>query len=159
MSTPASRGVAHAPAFEESANLILLFWNHNRRDEKRYQEKKNKAERDRKKKEDNTRRRTMIDTALALDPRIKAFRAAEKAAREAKRKGGVANGGAAVDPKVKAEEERKAKEEAEKAAADQAAKDASDKVRFLHKYSRLCFHWDCKLLTEGDVSDRIGIAG
>lgn len=71
----------------------------------------------------------MIDTALALDPRIKAFRAAEKAAREAKRKGGVANGGAPVDPKVKAEEERKAKEEAEKAAADQAAKDASDKVR------------------------------
>ncbi|POY74571.1 hypothetical protein BMF94_2332 [Rhodotorula taiwanensis] len=97
------------------------------RDEKRYQEKKNKAERDRKKKEDNTRRRTMIDTALALDPRIKSFRAAEKAAREAKRKGGVA-GGAAVDPKVKDEEERKAKEEAEKAAADQAVKDASDKA-------------------------------
>lgn len=110
---------------------MLSFWNYTRRDEKRYQEKKNKAERDRKKKEDNTRRRTMIDTALALDPRIKAFRAAEKAAREAKRKGGVVNGGAPVDPKVKAEEERKAKEDAEKAAADQAAKDASDKVRFL----------------------------
>ncbi|GAA5878943.1 hypothetical protein JCM3774_000667 [Rhodotorula dairenensis] len=98
------------------------------RDEKRYQEKKNKAERDRKKKEDNTRRRTMIDTALALDPRIKAFRAAEKAAREAKRKGGVNGAAANVDPAVKAEEERKAKEEAEKAAAEQAAKDASDKA-------------------------------
>ena len=120
------------PSFPRKTAQSDIADSDDRRDEKRYQEKKNKAERDRKKKEDNTRRRTMIDTALALDPRIKAFRAAEKAAREAKRKGGVANGGAAVDPKVKAEEERKAKEEAEKAAADQAAKDASDKVRFLH---------------------------
>ncbi|GJN90502.1 hypothetical protein Rhopal_003513-T1 [Rhodotorula paludigena] len=96
------------------------------RDEKRHQEKKNKAERDRKKKEDNTRRRTLVDTALALDPRIKAFRAAEKAAREAKRRGGAP--AEVVDPKAKEEAERKAKEEADKAAAEQAAKDASDKA-------------------------------
>ena len=53
------------------------------RDEKRYTEKKNRNERARRKKEDNARLRTLVDRALALDPRIKAFRAAERAAREA----------------------------------------------------------------------------
>ncbi|GAA6034143.1 hypothetical protein JCM8097_000717 [Rhodosporidiobolus ruineniae] len=98
------------------------------RDEKRYQEKKNKAERARRKKEDITRVRTFVDTALALDPRIKAYKAADKAARDAKRKGGVSGSATPVDPAAKAEEERKAKEEAEKAAAAQAEKDAADKV-------------------------------
>ncbi|GAA5975919.1 hypothetical protein JCM11641_002838 [Rhodosporidiobolus odoratus] len=97
------------------------------RDEKRFQEKKNKAERARKKKDDITRVRTLVDTALGTDPRIKSYKAADKAARDAKRKGGVP-GGAAVDPKVKEEEERKAKEDAEKAAAEQATKDAADKA-------------------------------
>ncbi|GAA6021062.1 hypothetical protein JCM10207_003905 [Rhodosporidiobolus poonsookiae] len=96
------------------------------RDEKRYQEKKNKAERARKKKEDNTRLRTVIDTAFALDPRIKSYKAEDKAKRDAKRKG--PGGAAIVDPKVKEEEERRAKEEAEKAAAAQAAQDAEDKA-------------------------------
>ncbi|GAA5898025.1 hypothetical protein JCM6882_003309 [Rhodosporidiobolus microsporus] len=98
------------------------------RDEKRYQEKKNKAERARKKKEDITRVRSLVDTALSVDPRIKSYKAADKAARDAKRKGGVSGSATPVDPKVKEEEERKAKEEAEKAAAEQAAKDASDKA-------------------------------
>ncbi|GAA5960037.1 hypothetical protein JCM10213_008229 [Rhodosporidiobolus nylandii] len=96
------------------------------RAEKRYQEKKNKADRDRKKKEDITRVRTLVDTALAADPRIKAYKAADKAARDAKKKG--PGGAPVVDPKVKEEEERKAKEEAEAAAAAQAAKDATDKA-------------------------------
>ncbi|GAA5856713.1 hypothetical protein JCM8547_008803 [Rhodosporidiobolus lusitaniae] len=96
------------------------------RDEKRYQEKKNKAERARRKKEDITRVRTLVDTALALDPRIKAYKAADKAARDSKRKG--PGGAPVVDPKVKEEEERKAKEEAEKAAKEQAEKDAADKA-------------------------------
>ncbi|BGP55775.1 Zuotin [Rhodotorula sphaerocarpa] len=100
------------------------------RDEKRYQEKKNKAERDRKKKEDNTRRRTMIDTALALDPRIKAFRAAEKAAREAKRKGGVP-GGAAVDPKA----DREAAKKAKAAAAKNVKKDKKAITNLLTEYN------------------------
>lgn len=98
------------------------------RDEKRHQEKKNKAERDRKKKEDNTRRRTLVDQGLALDPRIKQFRAAEKAAREAKRRGG-AGVPAQLDPAEKAEQEKKAKELAEAEAAAAAAKEAADKVR------------------------------
>ncbi|GAA5935358.1 hypothetical protein JCM3775_006252 [Rhodotorula graminis] len=97
------------------------------RDEKRHQEKKNKAERDRKKKEDNTRRRTLVDQGLALDPRIKQFRAAEKAAREAKRRGG-AGVPAQLDPAEKAEQEKKAKELAEAEAAAAAAKEAADKA-------------------------------
>ncbi|BGP48229.1 Zuotin [Rhodotorula kratochvilovae] len=97
------------------------------RDEKRHQEKKNKAERDRKKKEDNTRRRTLVDQGLALDPRIKQFRAAEKAAREAKRRGG-AGAPATLDPAQQAEQEKKAKELAEAEAAATAAKEAADKA-------------------------------
>ena len=46
------------------------------RDEKRYTEKKNRNERARRKKEDNARLRNLVDKALSLDPRIKAFRAA-----------------------------------------------------------------------------------
>ncbi|GAA5893794.1 zuotin [Sporobolomyces salmoneus] len=97
------------------------------RDEKRHQEKKNKAQRAERKKGDITRVRTLVDTALASDPRIKAFKAAEKAARDAK-KGKVAGAGAAVDPAVKAEEERKQKEAEEAAKKEQAEKDAKDKV-------------------------------
>ncbi|GAA6020875.1 hypothetical protein JCM11491_000016 [Sporobolomyces phaffii] len=96
------------------------------RDEKRHQEKKNKAQRAERKKNDNTRVRTLVDTALASDPRIKAFKAAEKAARDAKK--GKVNGTAAVDPAVKAEEERKQKEAEELAKKEQAEKDAKDKT-------------------------------
>ncbi|RPD52777.1 DnaJ-domain-containing protein [Lentinus tigrinus ALCF2SS1-7] len=84
------------------------------RDDKRYTEKKNKSERARRKKEDTARLRGIVDTALAVDPRIKRIRQEEKEAREAKKrnKGGV-NG--SVDAKQKAEEEkRKAEEEAKK---------------------------------------------
>ncbi|GAA5925684.1 zuotin [Sporobolomyces koalae] len=97
------------------------------RDEKRHQEKKNKAQRAERKKGDNTRVRTLVDTALASDPRIKAFKAADKAARDAK-KGKTAGSGAAVDPAVKAEEERKQKEAEELAKKEQADKDAKDKL-------------------------------
>lgn len=94
------------------------------RDEKRHQEKKNKSERAKKKKEDIARTRELVDLALSLDPRIKAFKAAEKAARAAKK------GGPAVVDTKKLEEEKKA---AEEAAAAKAAEDqkqaADDKVR------------------------------
>lgn len=96
------------------------------RDEKRHQEKKNKAQRAQRKKDDITRVRTLVDTALASDPRIKQFKAAEKAARDAK-KGKVA-GAEVVDPKVKAEQEKQQKEAEEQAKKDQAEKDAKDKV-------------------------------
>ncbi|GAA5947968.1 hypothetical protein JCM3765_007049 [Sporobolomyces pararoseus] len=97
------------------------------RDEKRHQEKKNKAQRAERKKGDITRVRTLVDTALASDPRIKAFKAAEKAARDAK-KGKTSGTGTPVDPAVKAEEERKKKEAEELAKKEQAEKDAKDKL-------------------------------
>ncbi|WWD20472.1 hypothetical protein CI109_104948 [Kwoniella shandongensis] len=88
------------------------------RDDKRFTEKKNKSERTRRKKEDNTRLRTLVDTVLAVDPRIKRIKAEEKAARDAKKKG-VANGGPAkpLTPaeKKKLEDEKKKAEEAKKA--------------------------------------------
>ena len=98
------------------------------RDEKRYTEKKNRNERARRKKEDNARLRNLVDKALSLDPRIKAFRAAERAAREAKKnKGrpGAPSGKSAAE--VAAEEQRK-KEEAEKAAKEAAAKEEAEKA-------------------------------
>ena len=95
------------------------------RDEKRHQEKKNKAERANKKKADIARVRGVVDRALTVDPRIKAFKAAEKAARDAK-KGKVA--GQDVDPKVAAEEKRKAEEEQARLAKEEADKAAADKV-------------------------------
>ncbi|KAN0059628.1 Zuotin [Thecaphora frezii] len=90
------------------------------RDDKRYTEKKNRNERARRKKEDNARLRSLVDKALSVDPRIKQFKAEDKAAREAKRNKGKAGAGA-VDPKA-AEAERKAKEEAERKAKEEAAK-------------------------------------
>lgn len=68
----------------------------------------------------------MVDLCLSLDPRIKKHKAEEKAAREAKRKGGV---NAPVDLVKKAAEEKKLKEEQEKAAAVEKLQAADDKVR------------------------------
>ncbi|KAI1790058.1 DnaJ-domain-containing protein [Ganoderma leucocontextum] len=86
------------------------------RDDKRYTEKKNKSERARRKKEDTARLRAIVDTALAVDPRIKRIRQEEKEAREAKKKGkGGVNGAGGGNSKQNAEEEkRKAEEEAKK---------------------------------------------
>lgn len=90
------------------------------RDDKRYTEKKNKADRARRKKEDNTRVRTIVDMAMANDPRIKRIKQEEKEAREAKKKGkGKTNGTATpkaddLAEKKRLEEEAKKKEEEEK---------------------------------------------
>lgn len=91
------------------------------RDDKRYTEKKNKTERARRKKEDTARVRGLVDTALALDPRIKRIKEEEKAAREAKKK---SKSGTATptNAQAQAEEKRKAEEEAKK-------KEEEDKVR------------------------------
>ncbi|KDN53524.1 DnaJ-domain-containing protein [Tilletiaria anomala UBC 951] len=108
------------------------------RDDKRYTEKKNKSERARRKKEDNVRLRNLVDKALSVDPRIKKFKAEEKAAREAKRnkgKPGQANGGLtpaqlAEQKKQKEEEEKKAKEEAvKKEEADKLARADAKKAK------------------------------
>lgn len=86
------------------------------RDNKRFIEKKNKAARVKHKKEDNARLRKLVDTALAEDPRILAFKEAEKKAKEQRKWEREAGAREA------AEKERKAKEEAEaKAKADAVA--------------------------------------
>jgi DnaJ family protein C protein 2 len=84
------------------------------RDEKRYAEKKNRAERARRKKDDNARLRTLVDTAMQIDPRIKRIKQEEKEAREAKKraKSGQPAGPTAADKKKAEEEEKKKAEEA-----------------------------------------------
>lgn len=87
------------------------------RDHKRYIERKNVAARKKKKSEDNARLNTLVDRAISEDPRIKAFKAAEKAEKE-KRKWDREAG-------ARAEAEAKAKKEAEEAAAAKAAEEAA----------------------------------
>ena len=56
------------------------------RDEKRYAEKKNKAEREKQKKLDSARVRALVETAMANDPRIRRFKAEDRAKRDAKKR-------------------------------------------------------------------------
>ncbi|SNX82226.1 probable ZUO1 - zuotin [Melanopsichium pennsylvanicum] len=96
------------------------------RDDKRYTEKKNRNERASRKKEDNARLRNLVDKALSIDPRIKQFKADDKAAREAKKNKGrnkgtsVGGGGGVVDPRKVAEDQKKAEEQAKKQVEEQA---------------------------------------
>ncbi|KAG0147793.1 hypothetical protein CROQUDRAFT_655811 [Cronartium quercuum f. sp. fusiforme G11] len=106
------------------------------RTEKRHIENKNRSERERRKKEDNARRRNIVETALALDPRMKRFKAEERQAREAKKKGGSNPSGtatptiSAAEKKEQEEAQLKAKAELEKKAADEkSAKEAAKKVK------------------------------
>ena len=96
------------------------------RDDKRYTEKKNKSERARRKKEDTARLRGIVDTALAVDPRIKRIKEEEKAAREAKKKGKAGAGGA-VSAKAKAEEARVALRGVRRHGVDAVKKAEKDK--------------------------------
>ncbi len=102
--------------------MLTRFWYS--RDDKRYTEKKNKSERARRKKEDTARLRGIVDSALAVDPRIKRIKQEEKEAREAKKKGkaGVNGAGGAISKEKAEEEKRKAEEEAKK-------KEEEDQVR------------------------------
>ncbi|PWZ00864.1 DnaJ-domain-containing protein [Testicularia cyperi] len=97
------------------------------RDDKRYTEKKNRNERARRKKEDNARLRNLVDKALSVDPRIKQFKAEDKAARDAKKNKGRPNG-AAVDPRKAAEDKKKQEEEAKLKAAEAAKAAEQDKA-------------------------------
>ncbi|QRV98671.1 DnaJ domain protein [Ceratobasidium sp. AG-Ba] len=114
------------------------------RDDKRYTDKKNRAERTRRKKEDNTRLRTLVDTAMALDPRIKRIKQEEKEAREAKKraKSGLPPAPSASDKKKQEEEEKKkieeakAKEEAEKAEAKKAKAAAANAAKKARRAAR-----------------------
>ncbi|KAG8735064.1 Ribosome-associated chaperone, partial [Ceratobasidium sp. 423] len=114
------------------------------RDEKRYAEKKNRAERTRRKKDDNTRLRTLVDTAMQVDPRIKRIKQEEKEAREAKKRAKSGQpAGPTAEEKKKAEEEEKrkaeeakAKEEAEKADAKKAKAAAANAAKKARRAAR-----------------------
>lgn len=99
------------------------------RDDKRYTEKKNKNERARLKKEDTARVRGLVDLAMAHDPRIKRIKQEEKAAREAKKKGGVVGKGKPTAAQLAAEAAKKAEEEKAQKAAEEAAKADAKKAK------------------------------
>ncbi|CAE6352753.1 unnamed protein product [Rhizoctonia solani] len=114
------------------------------RDEKRYAEKKNRAERARRKKDDNARVRTLVDTAMQIDPRLKRIKQEEKEAREAKKRAKSGQpAGPTAEEKKKAEEEEKrkaeeakAKEEAEKADAKKAKAAAANAAKKARRAAR-----------------------
>lgn len=114
------------------------------RDDKRYSEKKNRSERARRKKEDNARLRTLVDTAMQADPRIKRIKQEEKDAREAKKRAKSGQpAGPTAEEKKKAEEEEKrkaeeakAKEEAEKADAKKAKAAAANAAKKARRAAR-----------------------
>ncbi len=97
------------------------------RADKRYMEKKNKAARAKRKTDDNTRIRKLSEQAYKLDPRIKAYKEADKQAKLDKknqRTSAVKAPQAAAQQKAKEDEEEKKKAEAVKAAAEVAAREA-----------------------------------
>ncbi|AWU73649.1 uncharacterized protein C5L36_0A02520 [Pichia kudriavzevii] len=98
------------------------------RDHKRYIEKKNNNSRKKKKTEDNKRLSDLVKRAQSEDPRIKAFKEAEKeekARKKWEREAGARK--AAEDAKAKAEAEAKAKADAE--AAAKAEKENAKKAK------------------------------
>ncbi|KAJ1949300.1 hypothetical protein EC988_004827, partial [Linderina pennispora] len=88
------------------------------REEKRWQDKKNKAERMRLKKEDNKRITTLVEQAMAADPRIEKYKEEERKEKELKRIARETAAKKAEMEKQKAEEEKRrialAKEEEER---------------------------------------------
>ncbi|UZJ52208.1 hypothetical protein CBS101457_001528 [Exobasidium rhododendri] len=97
------------------------------RDHKRFTEKKNKNDRSRRKKEDNARLRNLVDKALSIDPRIKNFKAEEKASREAKKNKSKA-GANGASPAQLAEEKKKKEEEEKKQKESEAKKEEDEKA-------------------------------
>lgn len=91
------------------------------RDHKRYIERKNKAARDKKKTADNARLVKLVERAMNEDPRIRAFKEAEKKEKERKKWERDAGARAEAEAKAKAEEEAKVKAE-EDAKANAAVK-------------------------------------
>lgn len=91
---------------------------------KRHIEKKNKAARQKRKMEDNARIRKLTDLALQNDPRIKLFKAAEKAEKEAKKIAREADAKAEANAKAAAKEKEKLEAEKQAVAAKEAAAEA-----------------------------------
>jgi len=92
------------------------------RDNKRHIEKKNKATRTKHKKDDNMRVRKLVDSALAEDPRILAFKEAEKKAKEQRKWEREAGAREAAAKAAKEKEDAEAKAKADAAAAVDAKK-------------------------------------
>ncbi|PVG04618.1 hypothetical protein CPB86DRAFT_693068 [Serendipita vermifera] len=99
------------------------------RDDKRYTEKKNKNERARLKKEDIARVRSLVDMTMSCDPRIKRIKQEEKAAREAKKKGGPVGKGKQTATSKAEEAARKAEEEKAKKEAEEVARAEAKKAK------------------------------
>jgi DnaJ homolog subfamily C member 2 len=98
------------------------------RDEKRWIEKKNKSQRQKLKKEDNVRTTKLVEQAFAADPRIRKFKADEKAAKEAKKaEKELASRAGEIEAAKKAEEEQVAREAVE--SQEKAAKEEEKKNR------------------------------
>ncbi|KAK9446781.1 DnaJ domain-containing protein [Limtongia smithiae] len=109
------------------------------RDHKRHVERKNRAARQRHKTEDTARLRKLVDDCLALDPRIKQFKDAERKAKEQKKWDRDADARKAAEEAKKAKEdaERKAKEEEERAKNDKASsKKAKEAAKNAKKKNR-----------------------
>jgi DnaJ family protein C protein 2 len=98
------------------------------RDQKRYVERKNNAARKKRKNEDIVRLRELVDTALALDPRIKIFKEEEKARRNAKKNAREAEEKRLAEEAAK-KAEKEAKKKAEEEAAAKAAREAGKKAK------------------------------
>lgn len=98
------------------------------RDHKRYIEKKNNNARRKKKTDDNKRISDLVKRVQSEDPRIKAFKEAEKAEKAKKKWDREAGAREAAEAKAKAEEEA-AKAKADAEAAAKAEKENSKKAK------------------------------
>lgn len=100
--------------------------------DKRWAEKKNKASRTKRKTEDNARIIRLFETAMKHDPRMRAIKEQEKAAREAKK---VAS--TVIDPRkaaaAKIEEERRAREEVIRAAQARIQEERKEREKAVAK--------------------------
>lgn len=120
------------------------------RDNKRHIEKKNKSLRAKHKKEDNMRLRKLVDAALAEDPRIQAFKDAEKKAKEQKKWEREAGAREAAEKELKAKEEAELKAKANAAAAVDAKK-AKEQAKSAKKKNKRAVRGSIKDL-EGSLS-------
>lgn len=121
------------------------------REERRWIEKQNKAVRQKKKKEEMARLRTLVDNVYSCDPRIKKFKDAERAEKEAKKraKAEAARKEAAhrkAEERRRQEEERLLREKEEQEAKERAAqlKREKEAVKKALRKERKTFRATCK---------------
>lgn len=118
------------------------------RDNKRHIEKKNKAARVKHKKDDNMRLHKLIDTCFAEDPRILAFKEAEKKAKEQRKWDREAGAREAAEKKKREAEEAELKAKNAAAAAVDAKK-AKEQAKNAKKKNKRAIRGAAKELEEG----------